>query len=243
MLPVAEPEEAEVKIALLPDPFVVAVAAAARHGPQLRRQELETKERVDGPPPARQLDRPFLALTARGGMVSASTCPPSARSAGLDSVTSDESGEDSEAGGPQSGTGFAGEATTTVPSSRGQSASESTLDTERFVPRGVARPRRVGRGDPCARSRHPARSGHQDSRSRVLRGHPGDRPIRRRGPDHGPARAPQHRSGLRVRRRLPRAALSLHEAHRRAHARRGALPTRRLAARSRPPRASCSRSS
>ncbi len=67
--------------------------------------------------------------------------PTLGKAAGLDSVTSDESGADSEAGGPKSGTGFAGEATTTVPSSRGQSASESTLDTERFVPRGV-----LGRG-------------------------------------------------------------------------------------------------
>jgi serine/threonine protein kinase len=59
---------------------------------------------------------------------------------GLDSVTSEESGENSEAGGPQSGTGFAGEATTTVPSSRG-TPGPPTIDSERFVPRGV-----LGRG-------------------------------------------------------------------------------------------------
>jgi hypothetical protein len=59
---------------------------------------------------------------------------------GLDSVTSEDSGEDSGAGGPKSGTGFAGEATTTVPSSRG-APGEPTIDCERFVPRGV-----LGRG-------------------------------------------------------------------------------------------------
>jgi hypothetical protein len=59
---------------------------------------------------------------------------------GLDSVTSEESGESSEAGGPQSGTGFAGEATTTVPSSRG-TPGPPTIDSERFVPKGV-----LGRG-------------------------------------------------------------------------------------------------
>ena len=59
---------------------------------------------------------------------------------GVDSVTSEDSSEGGEAGGPQSGTGFAGEAITTVPSSRGTGA-EPTVDSERFVPRGV-----LGRG-------------------------------------------------------------------------------------------------
>jgi len=66
--------------------------------------------------------------------------PSLGRVVGLDSVTSDESGEDSEAGGPRSGTGFAGEATTTVPSSR-DVPPEPTIDSDRFVPRGV-----LGRG-------------------------------------------------------------------------------------------------
>ena len=154
---------------------------------------------------------------------------------GLDSVTSEESGEDRAAGGPQSGTGFAGEATTTVPSSRGTSGAP-TIDSERFVPRGV-----LGRGgssvvDPRARSGHPARSGDQDPRAGARRGDAGDQPVRRRGPDHGAARAPEHRPGLRVRGRPPRAAVPLHAAHRGANARRGPLSPRRLAARPRPPR-------
>jgi eukaryotic-like serine/threonine-protein kinase len=58
----------------------------------------------------------------------------------LDSVTNEDAGEGSEAGGPQSGTGFAGDAISTVPSSR-RTPTEPTLDSDRFVPRGV-----LGRG-------------------------------------------------------------------------------------------------
>jgi hypothetical protein len=59
---------------------------------------------------------------------------------GVDSVTSNESGDDSEAGGPRSGTGFTGESSTTAPSARGM-PSEPTVESERFVARGV-----LGRG-------------------------------------------------------------------------------------------------